>query len=99
MENIHPDGIRSIFKFRTRMAPFGENFRGGKESAICPLCDNHIDSQSMSFSCPVLRSKIDIKCEMEEVYSDEISLETAETLRNIINVREQLEKLKKETEK
>ena len=49
----------------------------------------------MSFSCPVLKSKIDIKCEMEEVYSDEISLETAETLRNIINVRKQLEKQEK----
>ena len=69
MENIHPDGIRSIFKFRTRMASLGENFRVEKENLTCPLCENHIDSQSMSFSCPVLRSKIDINCYIEDEYT------------------------------
>ena len=39
LPGIKVDEARNVFKLRTRMAPVGENFRGGKESVICP-CNN-----------------------------------------------------------
>ena len=47
-----------LFKFRVRMAPFGENFRGGATSTICPLCMLHPDTQSESFHCVELKRLI-----------------------------------------
>ena len=41
----------NIFKFRTLMADFGDNFKSGAEAVICPLCLDHIDLQSKSFEC------------------------------------------------
>ena len=36
---ISKDQARLLFKFRTRMAPFGDNYRGGREEIICPIYD------------------------------------------------------------
>ena len=47
--NIKMEEAINIFKFRTHMADFGENFKSGAEAVICPLCLDHIDSQSNSF--------------------------------------------------
>ena len=44
-----------IFKFRTRIERFGENFRGGEEKVTCPLCNLHLDNQEMSLQCPELK--------------------------------------------
>ena len=40
LPGIKVDMPRNLFKFRTRMAPFGENFRGNQELITCLLCDN-----------------------------------------------------------
>ena len=49
LKNINIDQIRNVFKFITRMAPFGENFREGNELSTCLLCSKHLDVQAMSF--------------------------------------------------
>ena len=36
---------RLIFKYRTRMAEYGENFRGGIQIVMCPFCDSYFESQ------------------------------------------------------
>ena len=66
------------------MAPFGDNFRGGRESVCCPLCKENVDSQSHSFKCKVLKEEIEINCDLSEIYTDTISLETAETVTKIL---------------
>lgn len=30
LKNMNPSQAKAMFKFRVRMAPFGENFRGGQ---------------------------------------------------------------------
>ena len=91
---LHPginiEEIRSIFKFRTRMAPFGENFRGGRDIVTCPLCSTHVDNQVMSFQCPAMRNKINIECDIEDVYSDTMNKKTATTLHKILKLRKEL---------
>ena len=92
MENIRIEQVRNIFRYRVRMAPLGENFRGGEEHVICPLCHKHKDSQNMSFQCEFLKTKTDIRCDMSDVYSDNITLETARKITEMLRIRE--EKLK-----
>ena len=38
----------NLFLFRTRMADFIDNFRGGNEPLPCRICGMHLDSQSHS---------------------------------------------------
>ena len=79
--------IRNIFRFRTKMANFGDNFRNNRASLVCPLCKKHYDSQALSFQCEYYRDKLEITCNMSDIYCDEISLETARTITDLMNLR------------
>ena len=46
-DQISNDQERMIFKYRTRMERFGENFRGGQNIVMCLLCLLHPDSQDL----------------------------------------------------
>ena len=87
-ENTRAEYVRNIFKFRVRMAPFGENFRGGEDHIMCPLCQNHWDSQTMSFQCSYFRGKVAIECDMKEILSDKVTVETGKTITNMLRIRE-----------
>ena len=50
-----------IFKYRTRMEDYGENFRGGARQVMCPLCQLHLDNQELIFQCQVIKSQIEVK--------------------------------------
>ena len=95
LKNINIDQIRNVFKFRTRMAPFGDNFREGKELSSCPLCNKHLDVQAMSFQCEALKMKVDIQCDMKDILNEDISIETAKTITDMMKVREEILKKKK----
>ena len=72
------------------MADFGENFRGGPSQILCPLCQEDWDNQGHSFQCKVIRKQIDIREEINEVYSSEISQEAAQTISKIIEARNKI---------
>ena len=57
-EDINIDQKRMLFRYRTRMADYGENFRAGKSEVICPLCKSHKDSQALGFVCPIIKSEM-----------------------------------------
>ena len=88
-ERIHPDQKRTIFRFRTRMERFGENYRAGSTPAICPLCQLHFDNQELSLTCPEIRKEYKVKGDMKQIYKDEIEEEIIETITNIMNIRKQ----------
>ena len=94
LENIRVEQVRNIFRYRVRMAPYEENFKGDREHVICPLCGNHWDSQSMSFQCKYLKEKVEIGCDMTDIYTDDITLDTARTITDMLRARK--EKLEKE---
>ena len=48
-----------IFFFRTRMADFGENFRGHRNFVVCPFVCNQCDSQSHTYTCLGIGQKVD----------------------------------------
>ena len=55
---LHPtlsiEDKKTIFRWRIRMEQFGENFKAGRDSINCPLCNSHLDSQSEAFTCKAI---------------------------------------------
>ena len=73
----------NLFKWRVRMAPLGENFRGNECNKICPLCSSHLDNQNSVFQCEEIKKKVDIKCALKDIYKQIITIETANTITKI----------------
>ena len=81
---------RNIFKYRTRMLPFGENFRGQKESVICPLCHTHPDSQVWCLRCPAMRKEISDNANVDDIHTDELKMDTVQAVEEILKVRQNI---------
>ena len=84
--NLKINQKRSLFKWRTRMERFGENYRGGGESVMCPLCGIHVDSQNMSIQCPEISQEFPVKEDISDDYK--LSLDTIDTIMRIIHTRQ-----------
>ena len=93
LKDMNTSQAKAMFKFRVRMAPFGENFRGGQTTVICPLCKGHPDSQSESFGCPAIKKVIDVKGEYNQIFGGKFSSDLVKTVQNIYNFREEYRKL------
>ena len=81
--------MKTVFKYRTRMEKYGENYRGGEDHVVCPLCKLHLDNQQMSLNCPVIRQAVDVKGEMADIFKDNISYEIIHTVSKISEYREE----------
>ena len=90
LPGINVEEIRSVFKFRTRMAPYEGNFRGNKDFVHCPLCSTHVDSQVLGLECPAIRKVFNIECDIQNFYSDSVTIDTAKTLTKILAIRKEL---------
>ena len=73
--------VLNIFKWRVRMAPLGENFRGNQPLVVCPLCQTHLEE---------IKKKMTVKISIEDIYRDKITLEAAQELLKIQKMREKL---------
>jgi hypothetical protein len=86
---ISPPQARAVFKYKTRMANFSDNFRGGEATKPCPLCneENALDTQQHSLLCKVTKGNIQINTRYEEIFFSQIGVETARTLECILKFR------------
>ena len=97
-DSINIEEVRNVFKFRVRMHNFHENFRSNIDSRLCPLCNNHSDSQNDIALCKVIRDnfKGSVHVKTDNVYSSSVSVESVKFISNIISIREKcLEDMKK----
>ena len=85
--NLSVEETRIIFGFRTRMAPFGKNFKKSATDILCPLCEKHEDSQEAAFQCQFVLQNICISGSFDELYTGSISKKLVQTLRDILNLR------------
>ena len=90
LEGIKISEIQDTFRFRTRMANLGENYRGQGGVAWCPLCGKHKDNQKMMFQCQVLGEKVNLDCETDNIYSNEVNIDIARTVSKILATRDKL---------
>ena len=86
-EDITIQQKKMLFKYRTRMENFGENFRGSNGPVPCPLCGTHLDNQELSFQCQIIKSEVQPTGEMAEIYRDDIKTTTVESLERISKLR------------
>ena len=93
LKDMSASQAKALFKFRTRMAPFGENFRGGEKTVLCPLCKKHPDSQEESFSCVQVNRLVTVRGSYKEIFRTKFSPELVQTVYNIYNFREEYRKL------
>ena len=80
---------KTLFKYRVRMAKFGEKYRGGKGPVACPLCKLHLDNQEMAFQCIEVNKSITVEGSPEELFQEVIKLGTIETIQKITELRKQ----------
>ena len=81
---------RTLFRFRTRMARFWENFKGGRPPQHCPLCSKamNVDTQPHSFQCEVLAASININGNYENIFETKVNQKVAITVENIEKFRQ-----------
>ena len=71
------------------MSNYGENYRGVGGPTICPLCQNHCDSQKRSFQCYRIKENVDIVGKYSNIFSDYIKKETVKTIIDINKFRQE----------
>ena len=85
---IASNQAKVVFCFRTRMAKYGENFKGGKPTKVCPVCETNTDTQMHSFQCKVLSENLKIEGKYMDIFPPRIENNLAETLERIFKMRE-----------
>ena len=90
-KTIRTSMARSVFKFKTRMANFSENFKEGGSTKACPLCKepNALDTQRHSLVCKVIVANIDIDVTYEDIFHSKVEVKDAKTVENILKFREE----------
>ena len=79
---------RILFKFRTRMSNFTENFRGPNPPIPCKICNMHVDSQNHAVNCIETMKNVKETGKYDEIFTNNISAGTAVMLEKILEFRE-----------
>ena len=86
-KDIKLDHQRTIFKYRTRMEVYGENYREGRGPVDCILCGLHLDSQELIYQCPKIKTEINPVGSIDDVYKEEIDNQTIENIVQVTKYR------------
>ena len=74
------------------MADFSENYRGPKDPQLCPLCGLHLDNQSNSFQCYIVKEKTKVTGEYLQIFQTNIPAQLFQLLELITEIRKNIEK-------
>ena len=87
-EELTLDQKRNIFLCRTRMADFHENYKASSDIITpCSVCKLHTDSLSHAVNCHETLKLINTRGNLLEIYTDNITIETARMLSEISEIR------------
>ena len=83
-------GAQTLFKYRVRMANYGENFRGLAGPAVSPVCTKHLDNQKMGFeNRKTLRDNIEISGNYMDIFCTDVPQNLVVTLQKIEMFRDE----------
>ena len=87
-ENLSNNEKITIMRWRILCEDFGENYKGGRQSVLCPLCMGHKDGQLESFTrCDFITHRIRIRGQYEEIFNEFIPTMTVKTVSRITDLR------------
>ena len=90
LENLTTIEAQALFRYRVRMANYGENFRGRNTSILCPLCNTHLDNQKMCFeNCQVLKKHITMSGSYNQIFNPSVPKDVVQTLMKMDKFREE----------
>ena len=70
------------------MEKFGENYKAGRETVLCPLCMKHKDDKEESFKyCKVVEERFGVSGDFESIFDHNISRETMNSMKKIMELR------------
>ena len=84
---------QSLFRFRTRMAMFTNNFRNGATKLECPLCEkeNSLDSEAHCLICDKITAILpeSTNIDFNNIYSEDINImkEAIQMLEQVMEIR------------
>ena len=70
------------------MAQFSENYKAGKATKLCPVCNTSTDEQKHSFACKRLREQLKYEANYLDIFTSKIGKQVAVTLERIVKTRE-----------
>ena len=86
-QKITATQAKILFKLRTRMENYSENFKGGSATKPCPLCGLTEDTQEHSFQCRTVKENICVKGKFTDIFKLKVEQEVAKTAENIVKWR------------
>ena len=89
-DEIPVSEAKNLYRFRTRCAKFKENMKNGYQSTPCPFCLVQPDNQTHSVQCTVVKSRVKIDGNYEDIFKEKIPSNISKTLLNISKLREEV---------
>jgi hypothetical protein len=89
-DDISVKEAKNLFRFRTRVAKFKENFKNSYVGIACPLCLVQPDTQAHCVQCPVMKTRLTIEGTFSDIFSEDIPQDISKTLLKISELRENL---------
>ena len=79
---------KMILRWIISMEKFGDNYKAGRETVLCPLCMKHKDDEEESFKyCKVVEERFGVSGCFESIFDDNISRETINYMKKIMELR------------
>ena len=89
-DRIPVNEAQNLYRFRTRVADFKENFKNAYTNIACPLCLVQPDTQAHCVQCPVVKEKVKVQGSYTDIFSEDIPSDISKTLKEISKLRENL---------
>ena len=88
-QNITVTQAKILLKFRTRMARYGNNYRGtSSDTDLCELCQTHRDAQDEIYICEFNKKHVTLNGTYQDLFNSEVKLEIVKILEEVYKKRE-----------
>ena len=81
---------KNLYRFRTRVARFKENYKNSYQSIACPLRLVQPDTRVHCVQCLVVKTKVDVQGSYSDIFDEDIPINISKTLMKISNLREDI---------
>jgi hypothetical protein len=86
-DRIPVNEAQNLYRFRTRVAYFKDNFKNAYTNIACPLCLVQLDTQAHCVQCPVVQEKVKVQGSYIDIFSEDIPSDISKTLHEISKLR------------